>query len=137
MNSSRGWLDLDFPQGWISAAPGRARGPGGGRIRLEDVLEAFRPILPEEAVEAHEAWCAGNEVNARQTRLEETPGGVSVLRSFGEARTDEFVLVAHLWTGRRLSLFEFRSPLERLSDGDLSAVLGALLEARRSEGGPE
>jgi hypothetical protein len=127
--SSRGWLELDFPEGWIRAAPGRWRGPGGGRIHLDDILESAQPIESAGAVEAHEAWCEGNAVNSRQTRMEETPSGVTVLRSFGEARSDEFVMVAHLWEGRRLSLLEFRSPLERLSDQDLAGVLAALLDA--------
>ena len=136
MLSSRGWLELDFPEGWIVAAAGRARGPGGARLILDDVLESVRPVDSSEAVEAHETWCGGNHLNAQQTRIEETPGGITVLRSFGETRSDEFVLVAHLWMGRRLSLLEFRVPLERLSDEDLAAVLGALLEARPAEREP-
>jgi len=136
MLSSRGWLELDFPETWIVATPGRARGPGGARLILDDILESAKPVESAEAVEAHETWCEGHHLNAQQTRIEETPGGITVLRSFGETRSDDFLLVAHLWTGRRLSLLEFRAPLERLSDEDLAAVLGALLEARPAEREP-
>ena len=134
MISPRGWFEVDFPEGWIDPVPGRARGPGGGRIALEDILEAVRPIESTEAVEAHESWCAEHGMNARETRVEENGEGVTVLRSFGETRTDDFLMVAHLLSGRRLSLLEFRSPLERLSDGDLAVVLGVLLEVRPAEG---
>ena len=103
---------------------------------LDDILESTRQVESAEAVEAHEAWCGNHHMNAQQTRIEETPGGITVLRSFGETRSDDFLLVAHLWTGRRLSLLEFRAPLERLSDEDLAAVLGALLEARPAEREP-
>jgi hypothetical protein len=133
MVSPRRWLDLGFPEGWIPSGLGRWKGPRGGALEIADILESAQPIESGEAVEAHEAWCESNHLNAQQTRLEETTEGVSILRSFGETRSDEFLLVAHLWRGQRLSSLSFRAPLEALSDEDLSDVLCALLEAHPPE----
>jgi len=87
-------------------------------------------------VESHAAWCEEHSLHPQQTRLEETSGGVTVLRSFGETRSDDFLLVAHLWDGGRLSRLSLRSPLERLSDTDLADVLGALFHAHPLENPP-
>lgn len=136
MVSPRRWLDLGLRDMWLPTGPGAWRGAHGSSLAIVDVLESAHPIESSEVVEAHEAWCERHHLNAQQTRMEETGEGVTVLRSFGETSSDEFLLVAHLWTAGRLSVLSFRVALEALSDEDLADVLGALLEARPMEEKP-
>jgi len=136
MVSPRRWLDLGLRDMWVPTGSGSWQGPHGSKLSIVDVLESVHPIESSEAVEAHEAWCERHNLNAQQTRMEETEEGVTVLRSFGETSTDDFLLVAHLWKGGRLSILSFRVALESLADEDLADVLGALLEARPMEGNP-
>jgi hypothetical protein len=136
MVSPRRWLDLGLPDTWMPMGPGTWHGAHGSTLSVADVLESVHPIESSEAVEAHEAWCERHHLNAQQTRMEETEEGVTVLRSFGETQSDDFLLVAHLWKGGRLSVLCFRVPLESLADEDLADVLGALLEARPMEEEP-
>jgi len=133
MVSPRRWLNLGLRDSWVAVGPGVWQGARRSSLAILDVLESARPIESTDVMEAHEDWCERHHLNAQQTRMEETPEGVTVLRSFGETSTDEFLLVAHLWTGSRLSVLSFRAPLESLSDEDLADVLGALLEARPME----
>jgi hypothetical protein len=136
MVSPRRWLDLGIREAWIPTGSGTWSGLHGSTLSVVDVLESVHPIESSDAVEAHEAWCERHNLNAQQTRMEETDEGITVLRSFGETSTDDFLLVAHLWKGGRLSILSFRAPLESLSDEDLADVLGALLEARPLEEKP-
>ena len=133
MLSPRRWLDLGLRDSWVPVGPGVWQGASRSSLAILDILESVHPIESTDVVEAHEDWCERHHLNAQQTRMEETPEGVTVLRSFGETSSDEFLLVAHLWKGGRLSVLSFRAPLEALSDEDLADVLGALLEARPVE----
>lgn len=132
--SPRGWVDLVVPAEWESLGEGAWSTAHRGRLEAHDILDARGEIAPEAAVEAHEAWCEAHHLNAQQLRMEQLPNGLCVLRSFGETRSDEFVMAAHLWHGRRLSLLVFRVALEHLSDEDLADVLHAILEAKPLEG---
>lgn len=136
MVSPRRWLDLGLRDMWIPTGAGSWHGAHGSSLVIEDVLQSAHPIESSEALEVHEAWCERHHLNAQQTRMEETEEGLTVLRSFGETSTDDFLLVAHLWKGARLSVLSFRVALEALSDEDLADVLGALLEARPMEENP-
>ncbi len=132
--SPRGWVDLSVPAEWEPQGEGVWSTPHRGRIEAYDILDARTEIAPEIAVEAHEAWCEAHHLNAQQLRMEQLPNGLCLLRSFGETRSDEFVMATHLWHGHRLSLLVFRVALERLSDDDLADVLHAILEAKPLEG---
>ena len=128
--SNRGWLRLRVPGEWDAAGDGIWTTPHGGHMSVSDVLHSHTEITPEMAVEAHESWCEAHHLNAQQIRMEQLPNGLCVLRSFGETRSDEFLMVAHIWTRNRLSLLVFRAPLEHLSDDDIADVLTAILEAK-------
>lgn len=132
--STRGWLRLSIPQEWDRIGDGIWTTRHRGHVSVADVLDSRTEITPESAVEAHESWCEAHHVNAQQIRMEQLPNGLCVLRSFGETRSDEFLMVAHIWTRNRLSLLVFRAPLEHLSDDDLADVLNAILEAKPLEG---
>jgi hypothetical protein len=132
--STRGWLRLSIPQEWDRIGDGIWTTRHRGHVSAADVLDSRTEITPESAVEAHESWCEAHHVNAQQIRMEQLPNGLCVLRSFGETRSDEFLMVAHIWTRNRLSLLVFRAPLEHLSDDDLADVLNAILEAKPLEG---
>ncbi|MBK8803640.1 MAG: hypothetical protein IPN71_16635 [Fibrobacteres bacterium] len=132
MISPRGWFGLELAHQWTAIGSGKWVGEGGGALEILDLMET-RDLTSEQMVESHEAWCEKHALNSQQTRLEETPGGVTVLRSFGETRSDDFLLVAHLWDGGHLTRLSLRSPLERLSDIDLADVLGALFHAHSLE----
>lgn len=136
MVSPRRWLDLGLRDIWTPTGPGTWQGSHGSTLSVADVLESVHAIESSEVVEAHEAWCERHNLNAQQTRMEEAEDGLTVLRSFGETRSDEFLLVAHLWKGGRLSILCFRVPLEMLSDEDLADVLGALIQVRPMEENP-
>ena len=132
--STRGWLRLSVPPDWDLVGEGIWTTRHRGHVSASDVLDSRTEISPESAVEAHESWCEVHHVNAQQIRMEQLPNGLCVLRSFGETRSDEFLMVAHLWTQHRLSLLVFRAPLEHLSDDDIADVLNAILEAKPLEG---
>lgn len=126
MISPRGWFGFDLVHHWTKMGPGRWIGEGGGILEFQDLIET-RDLTSEQMVESHGTWCEEHALHPQQTRLEETPAGVTVLRSFGETASDDFLLVAHLWDGGHLARLTLRSPLEKLSDIDLADVLGALL----------
>lgn len=132
--STRGWLRLAIPAEWDAVGDGIWTTPHGGHLSVSDVLRARQEISPETAVESHETWCDAHHLNSQQLRMEQFPNGLCVLRSFGETRSDEFLMVAHLWHRTRLSLLVFRAPLEKLSDADLADILNAILEAKPLEG---
>lgn len=132
--SSRGWLRLAVPGRWEPVDDGAWTSRHGGHLTVSDVLRTQSEISPEVAVEAHESWCDAHGLNSQQLRMEQLPNGLCVLRSFGESRSDEFLMVAHLWLGSRLSLLVFHVPLEKLADEDLADVLNAILEAEPLKG---
>lgn len=135
VETPRGFHRLELRRRWVPIGPQRWLGEGGAVLELDDVLDSLS-LEPERLVECHQTWSEQHGLNAQQTRLEETPLGTTVLRSFGETRTDDFLLVAHLWTEGRLTRLSLRSPLERLSDIDLSDILSALLNAHPHPGDP-
>ena len=123
-----------MPEEWDLVGEGIWTTPHGGHLSVSDVLRSPSDITPEMAVEAHESWCEAHHLNAQQIRMEELPNQLSVLRSFGETQSDEFMMAAHLWYRGYLTLLVFRVPLEKLADEDLADVLNALLEAKPLEG---
>lgn len=129
IESPRQWFCLPLEREWEPGRDGNWTGEGGARLEFLDILESRRPITSDDAVEAHEHWCEHNRLNAQQVRLDENDQGVTCLRSYGETQADEFLMVAHLWAGRRFSVVSLRSSLHLLSDDDLRDLLQALAGA--------
>lgn len=128
VTSVRGWLSLDLPADWRPLGPGRWLAGGGGILEIEEVLRARGPLEADEILQAHETWCQSRRLHSHETRLETLPSGVSVVRSYGETASDEFLLVAHAWWRRNLVRVSLRADLERLDDADLGETLALVLE---------
>jgi len=129
----RHWFRLDLPLEWGPHGPDAWRSPSGGVL---DACEAFRSISPigaEPLVELHEDWCEERGLHSHETRIEQLPSGVLMVRSYGETRDDAFLMVGHFsWSGK-LARLSFRTGLGDLRDEDLAEVLAVFLEFQPSE----
>jgi hypothetical protein len=130
---TRRWFRLDLPPEWSPQGTDLWKSPSGALFQVLEIFRTTSPIDPDTLVELHEDWCEESDLHAHETRIEQLPSGILMVRSYGETRSDEFVMAGHFSWGGRLARLSFRTRMERLRDEDLAEVLAAFLDLQPSE----
>lgn len=130
---TRRWFRLDLPPEWSPQGADRWKSPSGAIFQVLEIFRTTSPIDPDTLVELHEDWCEEADLHAHETRIEQLASGILMVRSYGETRSDEFVMAGHFSWGGRLARLSFRTRMERLRDEDLAEVLAAFLDLQPSE----
>lgn len=129
----RGWFRIDLPSEWTLRDRDSWTSPAGGVLEACEIFRANAAIDPDSLVELHESWCATETLHSHETRIEQLPSGVLMVRSYGETKADAFLMAGHFTWNGRLARLSFRTGLDALRDEDLAEVLAAFLEFHPSE----
>ena len=129
----RGWFRIDLPSTWTSDARDTWTSPAGGVLEVSEVFRSSAAIDPDSLVELHESWCEAQSLHSHETRIEQLPSGVLMVRSYGETKHDAFLMAGHFTWNGRLARLSFRTRLVALRDEDLAEVLAAFLELHPTE----
>lgn len=133
VNATRGWFRIDLPPEWASGKRDSWTSPAGGVLEASEIFRSSSAIDPDALVELHESWCSSESLHSHETRIEQLPSGVLMVRSYGETRGDAFLMVGHFTWNGRLARLSFRTALDALRDEDLAEVLAAFLEFHPTE----
>jgi len=129
----RGWFRIDLPVEWLPGERDTWTSPAGGVLEASEVFRSSATIDPDALVELHESWCEVHSLHSHETRIEQLPSGVLMVRSYGETKSDAFLMAGHFTWNGRLARLSFRTGLSALRDEDLAEVLAAFLELHPTE----
>ncbi|MCB9495935.1 MAG: hypothetical protein H6686_03505 [Fibrobacteria bacterium] len=131
--AKRGWFSIDLPPDWPASSPDSWVSPWGGVLEVREVLHSSSSIDADSLVELHENWCRSRHLHSHETRIEQLPSEILMVRSYGETRQDEFLMVGHFCWGGHLVRLSFHTGLGGLRDEELAEVLAVFFELIPSE----